>query len=499
MAVNATAAFRVRPSGSNTNGGGYDTAISSAATGTNGSLSGVTFTDTVAAAFTAGMVGASINITGVGQYLIASRISATQITLTVGTGGTLPQLGGGASWTVGGGTDYSQQNSAQASGTNGTAAQNSTTFTDSTANAFTSAMVGNAIWIASGTNFVVNAYFVTAFTSASTVTLDRAPATAGAGSAGAWKLGGGWADFWTNTTSSGPLVAGNIVYVLGSGTPNPASYTYDYTVGTVSLQSGSATAGFVTFANDPGTPGYKVPPDTTGGMPVIKATAQVFLNLNYAFFAGLYFVADAASANGILSNANHCTVFGTVLDQFSFDCALSGAQANYNIIGCEVFSSVAPGSNGSNPAIAPNPSNIVGCNIHDTVGPAILLENGLIERNIIAKCRGYGIYSDLASVKVIGNTIDANIGNAIQIHSQTALLLADIRNNIISNHTTVSTFGLTIDAGTAAQNSAYIGFADYNVFYNNTSNYNAINAGPHDTALSSDPYNGQSTEDYSLA
>lgn len=74
MTVNSTAVWRVRPSGSNTNGGGYDAGISGAA------------------------------------------------------------------------TDYSQQNAAQASGTHGVTT-GSTTFTDATANAFTSAMIGNALYI----------------------------------------------------------------------------------------------------------------------------------------------------------------------------------------------------------------------------------------------------------------------------------------------------------------------------------------------------------------
>jgi hypothetical protein len=39
---------------------------------------------------------------------------------------------------------------------------------------------------------------------------------------------------------------------------------------------------------------------------------------------------------------------------------------------------------------------------------------------------------------------------------------------------------------------------DYNTYYNNTSNYNAINAGPHDTALGVTPYVAQATENYTL-
>src|ERR1700680_1745544 len=198
MAITATAAWRVRPSGVNTNGGGYDAGIAGAA------------------------------------------------------------------------TDYSQQNAAQASGTNG-ATVGTTDFADVTAAAFTSAMIGNAIYI-TGAGQTTGFYFVVAFVSAAHVTLDRSPGT---GTSATWHLGGGWADWWTNTTAN--IVPGNIVYILGSGTPNPASYTYDY-VSPASFVpvSGNATAGLITFANDPGTPGYKAPPDTTGGMPVIQTPTRVF-------------------------------------------------------------------------------------------------------------------------------------------------------------------------------------------------------------------------------
>ena len=157
MAVGATAAWRVMPSGSNTNGGGYDCGLASggtitaAATGSNGtwSTSGgtTTFTDTTAAAFTSGMAGASIRIDGVGQFSVLSYIDASHITITT----PYPRAsvtGQKYTWGVGPGTDYSQQDSAQASGTNGS--NSGTTFTDSTANAFTSVMPGNALYITGG-------------------------------------------------------------------------------------------------------------------------------------------------------------------------------------------------------------------------------------------------------------------------------------------------------------------------------------------------------------
>src|SRR6185312_4762064 len=222
----------------------------------------------------------------------------------------------------GAGTDYSQQNSAQASGTHGSCT--TSTFTDSTAAAFTTAMVGNAMYITGG-GATTGFYFVISRTNANTVVLDRSPG--GSVSGATWHLGGGWADFWTNTTAN--IVGGNRVLVLGSGTPNPASYTYDYThTSYFTPVNGDATNGRVSFEVDPATPGYKAPPDTTGGMPVIKVDGLTFYNADNCNYKGLWFVASAANnaGYGVLGNPVNALVFGCVLDQFGNDIGLSGSS-----------------------------------------------------------------------------------------------------------------------------------------------------------------------------
>jgi hypothetical protein len=435
MAVLATAVWRVRPSGVNTNGGGYDPGISGAA------------------------------------------------------------------------TDYSQQNAAQATGANGaTTGAGATTFTDATAGAFTSAMVGNCIQIASGTNFQVGFYFVTAFTNANSVVLDRTPTSGGAGSAGVWKLGGGWADFITNTTSTGPLVPGNTVYILGSGTPNPAAYTYDYTVGSaITFANGNGTVGRIFFANDPATPGYKMPPDTTGGMPVVKITVNNAFTVDYHRFNGLWLVAGTgiATNNAMIAAGTHdFTFFGCVSDQFGFDVYTIGTGLSISI-GCEFFSSVGAASGGVTGAISMDqsqPGLVYGCNIHDMISNGLIIGfTGTISNCIIANCGNVGIKGQNSLNTIINNTIDGNKSHGIEITTQASVVLSQIFNNIISNHTGGGKFGLIIDAGSAAANTLLVAIADYNTYYNNTASYSGINAGLHDTALGSNPYVAQSTENYQLA
>src|SRR5205814_2364059 len=111
------------------------------------------------------------------------------------------------------GTDYSQQNSAQLTLTDLATTGVVTTLTSVTGG-FTSAMVGNTINIASGTNFTAGFYEITAFTNSNTVTLDRAPTTA-AGAAGTGSVGGALA---TLSKLAGAMVGSNWAFITGAFT-----------------------------------------------------------------------------------------------------------------------------------------------------------------------------------------------------------------------------------------------------------------------------------------
>ena len=443
MAVNATAVWRIRPSGSNTNGGGYDSGIAGAA------------------------------------------------------------------------TDYSQQNAAQASGTHGHAV-GTTTFTDLTALAFTAAMIGNAIYI-TGDSLTTGWYFVVGYTSSSIVTLDRTPGTSGA-SAATWNLGGGWADF-TNVVSTGPMVSGNTAYVLGSGTPNPSSYTYDYTIASGITTPSSNT---ILIANDPATPGYKAWPDTTGGMPVIKFTSAAVITFGPTgadLVRGLWFVGGSGVSAGsyaCVANTNGGWVQGCVLDQFGFDIGLLGTIAGptVGIIGCEVFSSQG-GSGGVNAAIYTigatggiTSLSVIGCNIHDAVGYGVYCSCSssyfsvclYVFDNIIAKCGNSGILTDNYNTTIIkNNTIDANLGDGITFGPYIGFWPGTVAiNNIISNHTVAGKYGVAA-TGFAAL-SLGNGCFDYNVYYGNTTDIsNSVPYGPHDTYGGANPYVNQAIENYTLA
>lgn len=122
------------------------------------------------------------------------------------------------------GTDYSQQNNPFKSfiKTLSTAAANSNALVGP-AGSFSSDMVGNIIYISSGTNFVVGRYEITFYVSDTTVILDRTPTPSGAGSLGSGNIGGALNSLATLINES-LLIAGNTVWIK-EGTYTDTPYT----------------------------------------------------------------------------------------------------------------------------------------------------------------------------------------------------------------------------------------------------------------------------------
>jgi len=193
-------------------------------------------------------------------------------------------------------------------------------------------------------------------------------------------------------------------------------------------------------------------------------------------------------------------VYIYIYDQNGYDAGFTAS--GYNLVGCEVFSSASKIGTNANYAVLS--SGVTSCNIHDCIGPAVSLSGAaIVKNNIIAKNGGTGInvsaFAANPGTDISGNTIDANTGSAVVIAVQNALAIARMFNNLITNHVTGSIYGITVSAGTQEINYRIKNFIDYNTFYNNTAHYNAISPGAHDTVLSSNPYIGQGTENYTLA
>jgi hypothetical protein len=409
-----------------------------------------------------------------------------------------------------GGTDYSQQSAAQATGTNG-AGSASTTFTDATANAFTSQMVGNAINISGqGT------YFVTTFTSSSQVVVDRALGTF---SGASWKLGGAWADFWTNTTSSGPVVGGNTIYILGGASPSTGSPDYTASAFTPVTGTVSSGGGLVRFIADPNTPANN---GFDGRVLISTAGALVSGTVGGLVFQNLWFFATAASVAGIITmtGGEPSYFINCVADQNGYDISLgnnpslatgsqSGTGGAGKFILCEVFSSTAKRTTNAKFGIGSAHYGIEAlyCNIHDCIGPGIAAYDAYchVAWCISANNGGNGIAFSYTSTQTDVHhngceycTIDGNGGDGINMDSASMLGLAHVYNCIISNHTGSGKYGFNVATGSATANEFLRTFTDYNSYYGNTNDLNNLNIGTHSTTGGSNPYAGQSTENYTL-
>jgi hypothetical protein len=360
-------------------------------------------------------------------------------------------------------------------------------------------MVGNAINIA-GQGF----YFITSYTNASNVVVDRALGTF---SGASWRLGGGWSDFVTNTTSAGPLVPGNIIYILGGAAPSYASP--DYAVSYFTPVSGAPDLGLIQFVGDPNTPisnGY-------GGLPLINSTyGIIFYQSQYYAVRNLYIFAGSTTGGGIVqSYVGPAFITGVVYDENGWDQSLTGLTGPCHVINCEIFSSIPARAGYTFPGIncGPYGTRIINCNIHNCLGVGVVLTwIGSIHNSIIAKNGGSGIVfqgdgSTGWLTAVFNCTIDGNGGHGIEIgvgnsNNQSLLAQTAIVGNIISNHTGVSKAGIAVTTNLAVQNDLCKAMVDFNSFYNNAVNCSGISAGAHDVALPSDPYVAQSTQNYKL-
>lgn len=145
-----------------------------------------------------------------------------------------------------GGMDYTQQDAAQLTLTDLATSGAGVNIVTSVTGGFTANMVGNAINITSGTNFDVGAdgtsvYYITGYTNGNTVTVDRSPTSAGAGSGGNGKVGGARASVGgasSNQASGG----GTKIWVKG-GAYTTASTTVNIDGGVWKGLAGSASAG----------------------------------------------------------------------------------------------------------------------------------------------------------------------------------------------------------------------------------------------------------------
>lgn len=397
--------------------------------------------------------------------------------------------GAGFDSTISGyGTNYSDQAAAQLTLTDlATSGAGSTTLTSSTGG-FTSAMVGNAIQIVSGTNVTNGYYFVTGYTSSNSVTIDRAPDNGGGGiSAGNGKLGGAWAspEFVIGTaatTTPSPLVAGNTVNIRGSGTDNPTSP--DYTFSNYRTLTSGTTTNFIKFV------GYNGRPHIRGSSNLI-----VYQSANH-WYSNLKFSAGSSGFANAIGSVSDCIITNCVFDQNGYGGRCASAR-----FACGNYFYDSGSSSGATdyPALTIKTYNW-GCfgNFINTYGSGIAFSDINSCRNnvIIGNGAGYGIKFGGSTTSfrhlVANNTI---VNHAEGLKSTTATQndsAQDVSGNLIVDCDVGINFPSTLDDLNAP------GSFHKNGFYNCTANYQNWSGRSGDVILTADPFTDASAGDYSL-
>lgn len=353
------------------------------------------------------------------------------------------------------GTDYSLQDAAQLSLTDlATSGAGVTTLTSATGG-FTSAMIGNAIRINAGTNFTVGYYFITARTDTNTVTLDRSPTAAGAGSSGEGKVGGATASIsgQTTTTLEGSVIAGNTTYIKNE--------TWAENVTTSVSGSGSSRIAWIGYGSTRGD-NIRATNDLGGGAGDTWTVSGAITNNLYKniVFKG---AADDGFAIGANSSDNHlfvnCRFTGNGGDGFSSE-NLRSIQAYF--FNCELDNNT---SNGYDNQQANNESEgfFFACEIHDNTAEGLKNDGLNLRYCLVYANSGSGILSTVGDSTLIHVTSYGNTGAS----SDGASLDGGGSLNQIFNCIFASNGAYGIDYDASTTNSIFLDFTDYNNFNGN--------------------------------
>jgi len=406
--------------------------------------------------------------------------------------------GGGFDPTVSGaGTNYADADSPILNLSDFACASN-TTLTSATGG-FTSAMIGNTVRIASGTNHLKGYYVITGHTDTNTVTIDRTCATGGNMTAGVGRVGGAAADFSVFASGgsgtqpdsgfTSPLAAGHTLWIRGAGTDDPSISSPDFDFGTAgywTLPNGDYTTGNIRIVGYNGRPCIK-----SNGLTIYQAYNCVIENIKWFTTSG--------SPNYLhLGIVQAETVLNCKFDQNGQEACLvifSGLAR-----GCE-FTNTGGTTSSTQAVVSPNAygARVIACLFTNLRGPALVpdaLSYPLnVDSCIIYNCKAtsYAVAFTISNTGIRGvfknSVIDSCAGDGIKIDSLVSLGMQAIYNNIISNNVGSGKYGINVSVGTAAANELMVraSLMDYNNLYNNgaggTSHYNGINAGAHDVSL----------------
>jgi hypothetical protein len=242
---------------------------------------------------------------------------------------------GGAFVTGASGTDYSQQNSANSGGSNGSTtdavAAGTTTITSATAS-FTSAIVGNIIYLQGGSNSLAAGWYqVTAYTNSTTIVVDR---TVASGTGITMNIGGALAT--PGQAAAIATVSGMIIWIKYSATPFNFTTATAGAGGPLSLASGTN----MTVSGYDQTRG-----DRTGNSPVVSwASVSAPGSVTYMasgagtgkqIIANITFNGNSVSNVSGITTSGRMTILSCLLEGFSGSaCIGCTLNTNSDIVQC---------------------------------------------------------------------------------------------------------------------------------------------------------------------
>lgn len=408
------------------------------------------------------------------------------------------------------GTDYSQQDAKNTAGNNisttDAVANGTTTLTSATAS-FTSAIVGNIIYLQGGTGALTNVRRqVVTFTNSTTIVLDATVAT---GTGITMNIGGACAGI----ASPGPLldfVASNAIFVKATGTLSvAAATTLTDAVTTTSTAPPNRLEGYTTTRGDGGKFTMLA---TAGSFTVLTAPSTV----NGWFIRNIIIDCDAQTGCRALQLAGQSMLDNAKLMDFLVDGVLIVFDNPYTIIRrTEITGGQAGCSAGVNNGATVG--TVIEWNwVHDNACPGISVINGrrgFILNNLVTNNSGVtstGIdLGNSQGLVVYGNTVSKSGLHGIS--SANAIMRGTtIRNNLlVENGTSGTGCGLS---NTVAGTAAWPQY-DGNAYFDNddgercniddTGAVNAINGvAPYtnvfDVILSVNPFTNAAGNDFTL-
>lgn len=379
------------------------------------------------------------------------------------------------------GTDWTQQDAAQYSVTDGVTA-GTTTITSATAN-FGTDVVGNIMYVQGGTGSVTAGWYeITARSNSTTVTVDRSTGlTAGTGVT--LKIGGGLATLQQAITNH---IGSNKIYIKAS-----ATYTFTATITPTSGTSDAPTQ-LIGYTTTRGDGGQTTLQNSSGSYNLVTNSG------NYIWYKNLILDANSLSSYCVSHGSGNDVLYDNVTAKSFTGFGFVIATGRVLQTRCVCTANAGGATTGF--YAADGGITYVDCIAHTLTCPGYYCTNAFAVqfiRCIAAHCTGStsdGFFLNSLGLKMFTNCIAYKCGrDGIRLATAGVSNVFFMKNCILvsngnSGGTNAATaYGINNQTGTTSLSSEMP--ADYNFYYNNKTGARLnFPTGTHDVTLTGDPF-----------